>query len=89
MRIMLFKEKYDSVKPFYEYLKIFPLSENIEVLPGKFMWKLANNCHPSCIKEPFLVAFSNAINSTNCRLTIPKVKTETGKRIHLYRGFKL
>ena len=37
MRIMLFKGKYDLVKPFYEYLKILPLSENIKLLQGKFM----------------------------------------------------
>ena len=36
-RIMLFKGKYDLVKPFYEYLKILPLSENIKLLQGKFM----------------------------------------------------
>lgn len=37
MRIMLFKGKYDLVKPFYEYLKILPSSENIKLLQGKFI----------------------------------------------------
>ena len=68
---MLFKQKYDSVKPFYKYLKILPLSENIKLLQCKFMWKLVNNCHPCCVKGQFPITFSNAINSTNCRITIP------------------
>ena len=44
---------------------------------------------PSCIKEQFSVKFSNAINSVNCRLTIPYFRTELGKKTLLYQGFKL
>ena len=44
---------------------------------------------PSCIKEQFPVKFSNAINSANCRLTIPYFRTELGKKTLLYQGFKL
>ena len=86
---MLFKGKYDSVKPFYEYLNILPLSENIKQLQDKFMWKLINNCHTGCIKEQFPVTFSNTINSTKCRLTIPRLRIEAGTRTLLYQGFKL
>ena len=38
MFIMLFKGKYDSLKPFYEDLKILLLSKNIKLLQGKFIW---------------------------------------------------
>ena len=75
MHVMQFKGKYGLIKPFYEYLKILPLSENIKLLQGKFMWKLLNNCRPSCIKKQFPVTFSNAINSTDCRLIIPCFRT--------------
>ena len=35
-------DKFDSVKPFYEYLQILPFKDNMKLLQGKFMWKLVN-----------------------------------------------
>ena len=43
MFLMLFKGNYDSVKPFYDYLKILPLSENVKLLQGKCVWKVISN----------------------------------------------
>ena len=40
MRAMLFKNRFDNVKPFYKHLNIRPLTKNIKLLQGKFMWKL-------------------------------------------------
>ena len=40
MRTMLFKNRYDNGKPFYKHLNILPLTKNIKLLQGKFIWKL-------------------------------------------------
>ena len=40
MRTMLFKNRFDNVKPFYKHLNIIPLTKNIKLLQRKFMWKL-------------------------------------------------
>ena len=37
---MLFNNRYDTVKPFYKYLNILPLAENIKLLQGKLLQKL-------------------------------------------------
>ena len=34
---MMDMDKFDSVKPFYEYLKILPFKDNMKLLLGKFM----------------------------------------------------
>ena len=40
MRTMLFKNRFENVKPFYKNINILPLTKNIKLLQGKFMWKL-------------------------------------------------
>ena len=37
IRTMMDMDKFDSVKPFYEYLKILPFKDNMKLLQGKFM----------------------------------------------------
>ena len=34
---MMNMDKFDSVKPFYEYLNILPFKDNMKLLQGKFM----------------------------------------------------
>ena len=40
MRTMLFKNRFDNVKAFYKHLNILPLTKNVKLLQGKFMWKI-------------------------------------------------
>ena len=51
IQAILFKGKYDSVKPYYKYLQILPLLDNIKFLRGKFMWNLTNHKLPTSIIE--------------------------------------
>ena len=48
-RTILFKEKYDIVKPFYKYLSILPLKQNIKLQQEKFMWELNSLNPPNCL----------------------------------------
>ena len=48
-RTILFKEKYDIVKPFYKYLSILRLKQNIKLQQGKFMWELNSLNLPNCL----------------------------------------
>ena len=65
MCTMLFKNRFDNVKPFYKHLNILPLTKNIKLLQGKFMWKLLAKKHPDSITEQFPLHFKEAINNTN------------------------
>ena len=49
IRTMMNMDKFDSVKPFYEYLNILPFKDNMKLLKGKFMWKLVNAVYPNSI----------------------------------------
>ena len=40
IRTILFKQKHDTVKPFYKYLGILPLKQNIKLQQGKFIHSL-------------------------------------------------
>ena len=87
---MLFKNRFDNVKPFYKHLNIIPLTKNIKLLQGKFMWKLLAKNHPNSIIEQFSLHFNEAINNTNCeRLIIPYYRTSIGKKSLLYQGYKI
>ena len=59
---MLFRSKFESVKPIYKYLNILS-SNTIKLMRGKFMWKLINKEHPISIQRKFPVNFSVTINS--------------------------
>ena len=80
----------DNIKPFYEHLNILPLTENIKLLQGKFMWKLLAKKHPDSIIEQFPLHFNEAINNTNSeKLIIPYYRTSIGKKSLLYQGYKI
>ena len=49
---MLFKNKFELVKPLYKYLNILSLNSTMKLMRGKFMWKLINKEHPISIKIP-------------------------------------
>ena len=90
MRTMLFKNRFDNVKPFYKHLNILPLTKNIKLLQGKFMWKLLAKKHPDSIIEQFSLHFNEAINNTNGeKLIIPYCRTSIGKKSLLYQGCKI
>ena len=61
-------DKFSSVKPFYEYLKILPFKDNMKLLQGMFMWKLVNAVHP--ISEKFPLTYSEAINNHQNKLVV-------------------
>ena len=81
IRTMLFKDKYDSVKPFYEYLNILLLLYNIKLLQGKYMWNLFNSNLPKPLTEHFPLKYNEAINNQQNRLIIPYHRTSIGKKI--------
>ena len=65
MCTMLFENRLDNVRPFYKHLNMLPLTKNIKLLQGKFMWKLLAKKHPDSITEQFPLHFKEAINNTN------------------------
>ena len=81
-------DKFDSVKPFYEYLKILPLKNNIKLLQGKFIWKLVNALHPNSVSEKFLQTYNEAINNYQNILAIPYHQSAL-KRSPAYTAYKL
>ena len=42
VRVMKFKNKYESTMPFFEYLNIVPFDINLKVQQGKFMKQLSS-----------------------------------------------
>ena len=67
MRTMLFKNRFDNVKPFYKHLNILPLTKNIKLLQRKFIWKLLAKKHPDSIIEQFPLHFNEAANNINSK----------------------
>ena len=89
IRAILFKGKYDSVKPYYKYLQILQFLDNIKLLRGKFMWNLTNHKLPTSIIEQFPLKYNEAINSQKDKLIIPYFRTSTGKRSLSYSSLHL
>ena len=89
IRAILFKGKYDSVKPYYKYLQILPFLDNIKLLRGKFMWNLTNHKLPTSIIEQFPLKYNQAINSQKDKLIIPYFRTSIGKRSLSYSSLHL
>ena len=58
IRTVLFKNKFDNVKPFYKHLNILRLTKNIKLIQGKFMWKLLAKKHSDPIIEQFPLHFN-------------------------------
>ena len=65
MCTVLFENRLDNVRLFYKHLNMLPLTKNIKLLQGKFMWKLIAKKHPDSITEQFPLHFKEAINNTN------------------------
>ena len=86
---ILFKGKYDSVKPYYKYLQILPFLDNIKLLRGKFMWSLTNHKLPTSIIEQSPLKYNEAINSQKDKLIIPYFRTPIGKRSLSYSSIHL
>ena len=90
MRTMLFKNRFDNVKPFYKHLNILPFTKNIKLLQGKFMWKLLAKKHLDSIIEQFSLHFNEAINNTNGeKFIMPYYRTSIEKKSLLYQGYKI
>ena len=84
---MLFKDKYDSVKPFNEYLDILTLLDNIKLFQGKYMWNLFNSNLSKPLTEHFPLKYNEAINNQQNRLIIPYHRTSIGKKSSLHSGY--
>ena len=90
MHTMLFKNRFDNLKPFYKHLNIICLTKNIKLLQGKFMRKLLAKKHPDSITEHFPLHLNEAINNTNGeKLIIPYYRTSIEKKSLLYQGYKI
>ena len=88
IRTMMDMDKFDSVKPFYEYLKILPFKDNMKLLQGKFMQKLVNAVHPNSISEKSSLTYSEAINNHQNKLVIPYCHRAISKRSLAYAAQK-
>ena len=86
---MMNMDKFDSVKPFYEYLNILPFKDNTRLLQGKFMWKLVNAVWPNSISEKFPLTYSEAINNHQNKLVMPYCHRALSKRLLAYTVYKL
>ena len=86
---MMNMDKFDSVKPFYEYLNILPFKDNMKLLQGKFMWKLVNAVWPNSISEKFPLTYSEAINNHQNKLVMPYCHRALSKRLLAYTAYKL
>ena len=75
IRTMMNIDKFDSAKPFYEYLKILPFKDNMKLLQGKLMWKLVNALHVNSVSEKFPLNYSEAVNNHQNKLVIPYCHT--------------
>ena len=82
-------DKFDSVKPFYEYLNILPFKNNMKLLQGKFTWKLVNAVCPNSISEKFPLTYSEVINNHQNKLAIPYCHRALSKRPLAYTAYKL
>ena len=86
---MLFKDKYHSVKHFYDYLNILPLLDNIKLLQEKHMWNLFNKNLPKPLTEHFPLKYNEAINNEQNRMIIPCHRSSIGKKSLLHSGYTL
>ena len=67
---MMNVEKFDSVKPFYEYFHVRPFKDNMKLIQGKFMWELVNAVCPNSISEKLPLTYSKATNNYQNKLVI-------------------
>ena len=81
---MMNMDKFDSVKPFYEYLNILPFKDNMKLLQRKFTWKLLNAICPNSISEQFPLTYSETINNHQNKLVIPYCHQALSKRSLAY-----
>ena len=51
--IMMFKNKYESTKPSFEYLNIVPFDINLKLQQGKFMKQLSPDLNQKVITKHF------------------------------------
>ena len=76
---MMLKNKYESVKPLFEYIRTVPFDVNNKLQQGKFKKQLSLDLHQKSISNHFPLRYIDAINSTNSdKLIIPYHKTEVG-----------
>lgn len=57
VRVMMFKNKYESTKPLFEYLSIVSLNLSIKLQQGKFMKQLSFDLQPESITKHFPLRF--------------------------------
>ena len=86
---MMNMDKFDSVKPFYEYLHILQFKDNMKLLQGKFMWKPVNAVCPNSISEKFPLTYSEALNNHQNKLVIPYCHRALSKSSLAYIAYKL
>ena len=77
---MMNMDKFDSLKPFNEYLNMLSFKDNIKLLQGKFMWKLVNAVCPNLISKKFSLTYSETINNHQNKLVIPYCHRTLSKR---------
>ena len=86
---MMFKNKHESTKPFFDYYSIAPFDINIKLQQGKFMKQSSLDLQPESIKKHFPLRYIDAINNTNSdKLVIPNHKTTVGVSSLFYQSFK-
>ena len=87
---MLFKEKFESAQPLFQYLNIVQLHLNINLQQSKFMNKFILCRHPNSIQEYLPITYSTSINNTNnTKFILPYYRTSAGVPSLFYLSFRI
>ena len=89
VRIMIFKGKFESAQPLFQYLNTLPLYLNINLQQSKFLKKLILCQHPDSIEEYLSIIYSTSINNTNnTKLILPYYKSSPGYSLLFYQSYR-
>ena len=88
IRIICFKDKYESTNGLFKDFNILDFDENYKYKLGIFMYKLNNNLLPENIDKMFKRLENEKKNVTSGYL-LPHIKTNFGKRFITFQGVKL
>ena len=88
--IMLFKGKFESAQPLFQYLNNVQLHLNINLQQSKFMKKFILCRHLDSIQKCLPITYSTSINNTNnTKLILPYYRTSAGVSSLFYLSFRI
>ena len=86
---MMFRNKHESTKPFFQYLSIVPFDISIKLQQGKIMKQLSLGLQREGITKHFPFRYMNSISNNNSdKLIMPYHRTTVGISSLFYQSFK-